>query len=143
MVAPFGTYVEVPLLPPDHDVFLAIRPSLGLNHAESLALLEEGLTWAPHGFVACHFTTLHSVTTVTGGGRGSKHAYAHHTPDKEGVSTLIMLEPVWLVMVSSGGMHAMESLRIDGQGTLFIGTTLLLCFLPSRWLTDKIEVSTL
>jgi hypothetical protein len=33
--------------------------------------------------------------------------------------------------------------RVQIQGTLFIGTTLLLCLLPSRWLTDKIEVSTL
>jgi hypothetical protein len=47
---------------------------------------------------------------------GSKQVYAHHTSDKEGASTtLIMLEPVWLVMVSSEGMHAMESLGIDGQ----------------------------
>ena len=39
----FSTFVEVSLTPLDHAVFRALRLSLGLNHAASLALLEEGL----------------------------------------------------------------------------------------------------
>ncbi len=38
----FGTFVEMSLRPHDHAVFRALRLSLGLNHAASLALLEEG-----------------------------------------------------------------------------------------------------
>jgi hypothetical protein len=45
-VAPFGTHIEVELTHPDHAVFRAIRLNLGLNHADSLDLLEDGLTRA-------------------------------------------------------------------------------------------------
>ncbi len=42
----FGSFVEVALTPPDHTVFLSIRLSLKLGHANSLQLVEEGLTRA-------------------------------------------------------------------------------------------------
>ena len=45
-VAPFGTHIEVELTPQDHAVFRAIRLSLGLSHADSLVLLEDGLSRA-------------------------------------------------------------------------------------------------
>jgi hypothetical protein len=42
-LTPFGTHVEVELTPSDHAVFRAIWLSLGLNDADSLDLLEDGL----------------------------------------------------------------------------------------------------
>ncbi len=62
VVAPFGTHIEVEPTPQDHTIFLAIRRSSGLMHAEawiawtccldSLDLLEDWLTptralWGP------------------------------------------------------------------------------------------------
>ncbi len=67
IVAPIGTLVEVALTPPDHAVFRAIRPSLKLGHANSLQLLEEGLTRALRAFVAVRFTTSRCINSGGGG----------------------------------------------------------------------------
>jgi hypothetical protein len=62
------THIEVELSLRDHKIFRAIRLSLGLNHTDSLALLEDGLSSALQGTpVACRFTT---SRRVVGGGRG-------------------------------------------------------------------------
>jgi hypothetical protein len=67
-VVPFGTHVEVELTPLDHAVFRAIRLSLGLSHADSLALLEDDLTLSLRGSVACRFTTSRRIVGDSGGG---------------------------------------------------------------------------
>ena len=68
-VASSGTFIEVALAPLDHDVFRALRLSLGLSLSASLALLEGGLTAAWSCFVACRFTTSRSFSN----GKGGKH----------------------------------------------------------------------
>ena len=109
-VAPCGTHIEVELTPLDHTVFRAIRLSLGLSHADSLALLEDGLTRSLGGPVACRFTT---SRRVVGGGGGGKPSFAHHSPDDEGASTLFTIEAAGLIVARREGLHLEFSL---GEG---------------------------
>jgi hypothetical protein len=114
-VAPFGTHVEVELTPLDHVVFRAIRLSLGLSHADSLALLEDGLTRALRTPVACRFTTSRRIVNGGGGGGGrGKPSYVHHSPDEEGASTLFTIEAASLVVARRKDLHIRLSLG-DGD----------------------------
>ena len=115
-VAPYGTHVEVELTPLDHAVFRAIRLSLGLNHADGLALLEDGLTRALRGPVACRFTTSRRIVSGGGGGGGvrGKPSYVHHSPDDEGASTLFTIEAASLVVARRQDLHIRFSLG-DGD----------------------------
>ena len=109
-VAPCGTHLEVELTPLDHAVFRAIRLSLGLSHADSLALLEDGLTRSLKSPVACRFTT---SRRAVGGGGGGKPSFVHHSPDDEGASTLFSIEAAGLLVARRAGLHITLSL---GEG---------------------------
>ena len=118
-----GTFIEVALVPLDHDVFRALRLSLGLSHAASLALLEGGLTRALTCFVACRFTTSRSVST----GKGGKRSFVHCNPDEEGSSTLMMLEAAPLLMARRQGLHVVVRLGVENQYPLAIKLQLPVC----------------
>jgi hypothetical protein len=118
-----GTFVEVALAPLDHDLFRALRLSLGLSHAASLALLEGGLTRAFSCFVACRFTTSRSVST----GKGGKRSFVHCNPDEEGSSTLIMLEAAPLLMARRQGLHVVVRLGVENQYPLALKLQLPVC----------------
>jgi len=115
-VAPVDTHTEVELTPLDHAVFRAIRLSLGLNHADSLELLEDGLRRALRGTpVACRFTTSRRIVGGGGGGGAKgKPSYVHHSPDDEGASTLFTIEAADLVVARRKGLHISFSLG-DGD----------------------------
>jgi hypothetical protein len=73
-VGPIDTHIEVELSRRDHKIFRAIRLSLGLNHTDSLALLEDGLSRALQGTpVACRFH-LPPRRWRRRGGRGKRQA---------------------------------------------------------------------
>lgn len=132
-VSSFGTFVEVSLTPLDHAVFRALRLSLGLNHAASLALLEEGLTRALRCFVACRFTTSRSVTT----GKGGKRSFVHCNPDEEGSSTLLMLEAAPLIMARRQGLHVVVPLGVEEQYPIALKLQLPVC--PQHALYHMVE----
>ncbi len=114
-VAPVDTHTEVELTPRDHAVFRAIRLSLGLSHADSLDLLEDGLRRALQGTpVACRFTTSRRIVSGGGGGGSKgKPSYVHHSPDEEGASTLFTIEAADLVVARRKGLYISFSL---GEG---------------------------
>jgi hypothetical protein len=122
-VASSGTFIEVALAPLDHDVFRALRLSLGLSHPTSLALLEEGLTRALSCFVACRFTTSRSAST----GKGGKRSFVHCNPDEEGSSTLIMMEAAPLLMARRKGLHVVVQLGVEDQYPLALKLQLPVC----------------
>jgi hypothetical protein len=114
-VAPFGTHVEVELTPLDHAVFRAIRLSLDLSHAKSLALLEDGLTRSLGGSIACRFTTSRRIVGGSGGGGAKgKSQFVHHSPDEERASTLFTMEAASLVVARRQGLYVNISLG-DGD----------------------------
>jgi hypothetical protein len=122
-VASFGTFVEVALTPLDHAVFRALRLSLGLSNAASLALLEEGLTQALRCFVACRFTTSRSVSA----GKGGKRSFVHCSPDEEGSSTLLMLEAAPLLMARRQGLNIVVRLGVAEQCPIALKLQLPVC----------------
>ena len=129
-VAPFGTHIEVELTPQDHAVFRAIRLSLGLSHADSLVLLEDGLSRALGDTpVACRFTTSRRIVSGGGGGGNKgKPSYVHHSPDDEGASTLFTIEAASLVVARRKGLHLSFSLgEGDDQRPLALKIQLPVC----------------
>jgi hypothetical protein len=114
-VGPIDTHIEVELSRRDHKIFRAIRLSLGLNHTDSLALLEDGLSRALQGTpVACRFTT--SRRAVGGGGGGGakgKPLFVHHSPDDEDASTLFTIEAAYLLVARRQALFINVSL---GEG---------------------------
>ena len=127
-VAPFGTHIEAELTPRDHAVFRAIRLSLGLSHADSLALLENGLTRALRGPVVCRFTTSRRINNGGGGGGGGKPLFVHHSPDEEGASTLFTIEASSLVLARRQHLHVILSLGIgEDQRPLSLKIQLPVC----------------
>ena len=129
-VAPFGTHVEVELTPQDHAVFRAIRLSLGLSHADSLELLEDGLSRALGNTpVACRFTTSRRIVSGGGGGGAKgKPSYVHHAPDDEGASTLFTIEAASLVVARRKGLYISFSLgEGDDQRPLALKMQLPVC----------------
>ena len=128
-----GTFIEVALAPLDHDVFRALRLSLGLSHPTSLALLEEGLTRALSCFVACRFTTSRSAST----GKGGKRSFVHCNPDEEGSSTLIMMEAAPLLMARRKELHVVVQLGVEGQYPLALKLQLPVC--PQHALYRMVE----
>lgn len=113
-VAPSGTFAEVALAPQDHAVFRAIRRSLQLSSAESLLLLEEGLARALRGYVSARFTTSLRINNGGGGGKG-KPSWLHFSPDDEGSSTLITMEPAPILLARRNSLHVLLPLGTDGQ----------------------------
>jgi hypothetical protein len=129
-VAPVDTHTEVELTPRDHAVFRAIRLSLGLNHADSLDLLEDGLRRALQGTpVACRFTTSRRIVSGGGGGGSKgKPSYVHHSPDEEGASTLFTIEAADLVVARRKGLYISFSLgEGDDQRPLTLKFQLPVC----------------
>ena len=114
-VAPLDTHIEVELYRHDHKAFRAIRLSLGLNHLDSLILLEDGLSRALQGTpVACRFSTSRRVVGGGGGGGAKgKPLFVHHSPDDEEASTYFTIEAGYLLVARRHALHISVSL---GEG---------------------------
>ena len=138
-VAPFGTHVEVELTPLDHAVFRAIRLSLDLSHAKSLALLEDGLTRSLGGSIACRFTTSRRIVGGSGGGGAKgKSQFVHHSPDEERASTLFTMEAASLVVARRQGLYVNISLG-DGDDQRPIALKLQLPGCPQAALYQMVK----